>query len=319
MGLFVVEKDGKKIVGKKNKFIADYNDLPTDEELGIEQEVQEELIHEKPVVYEAPKRGLFRKKEKTQIEKKKEIVEESPQEEKASRIVDKTSSLDNYVANDDHYLNNIKYANNDVIIKEEDTSQYKGKLKTESTIFGICFKSILLSYLFLVILAGVIIIGYYVLQRYGLIHFELFPYQETYTVKEFNQYNMKMMGVLALVTVIVSLFVLIAVRWSVQSGLRKKYLSKTNIYIYDVFMIILNILFFVLIIMAMFQMLDNYHEQFELLVQLGKIDGPVNTETIVHFKMFVVIISSMVLAISAYFDVDLIHRKNKFVFDDSVF
>ena len=96
-------------------------------------------------------------------------------------------------------------------------------------------------------------------------------------------------------------------------------MSKINIYIYDVFIVILNVLFFVLIIMAIFNLLDNLHDQFAILVELEKIDGPVNIEAIIHFKMFIVIITSVILALSSYFDVELIYKKNKFVFEDSVF
>ena len=154
MGLFVIEKNGKKIVGGKNKFVVDYEDLPEEikqEDLEREkeleaqqQEEQKELIKEKPVIYEKPKRGLFKKKEKkVKVEKK----EETPEPKKEAKIVDSTSNINNYVSNDRNYLNNITYANNEVEEKIEHSSLYKGKLKTESTIFCICFKSVLMSYL----------------------------------------------------------------------------------------------------------------------------------------------------------------------------
>ncbi len=325
MGLFVVEKNGKKIVGGKNKFVVDYDDLPEEikqEDLERERQLEEqniekqELIKEKPVIYEKPKRGLFKKKEKkVKVEKK----EETPEPKKEDKIVDSTSNINNYVSNDRNYLNNITYANNEVEEKIEDSSLYKGKLKTESTIFGICFKSVLMSYLIFVLICGVIVITYYVLKRFDIFSLQLFKGQDMYTVKEFNNNNLRTMGILAGVTVVLSLIALIAIRWSIRSGLRKKYLSKINIYIYSAFIVILNILFFVLIIMAIFHLLDNLHDQFAILVELEKIDGPVNIEAIIHFKMFIVIITSVILALSSYFDVELIYKKNKFVFDDSVF
>ena len=342
MGLFVIEKNGKKIVGGKNKFVVDYDDLP--EEIKKEDMERERLLREeqerkeaearaleearrleeeakkpqeKPVIYEKPKRGLFKRKEKKVKEKKQEIKEETPKQ--VNKIADKTSNLNNYVSNDRNYLNNITYANIDLENKEEDSSLYKGKLKTESTIFGICFKSILMSYLIFVLICGAIVITYYVLKRFDIFSLQLFKGQDMYTVEEFNNNNLRTMGILAGVTLVLSLISLLAIRMSVRSSLRKKYLSKINIYIYDVFIVVLNILFFVLIIMAIFRLIDNLHDQFAILVELKKIDGPVNIEAIEHFKMFIVIISSVILTLSSYFDVELIYKKNKFVFDDSVF
>ena len=324
MGLFVVEKNGRKIYGKKNKYI-DFQDLPTDEELNIqrqnEPELKEVLKYEpvKPIIYEKPKKSLIKKKEK--VQKKQEVVSIKTEEkvEMPEEIINPTASLNNYVSNDRNYEKHIRSSNNKLFKKEEDTSMYKGKLKTESTIFGICFKSILMTYFLFMILCAIVVVGYLLLDKYDYLHVELFPFQDIYTVERYNFLNMRAMGILAGVTVVVSLFAMFSIRRSVKSCLKKKYLSKTNIYIYDVFIALLNLLFFVLIILAMFNMVDNLHEQFLKLVENGKIDGPVNTETIIHFKMFVVVIASAILAISSYFDIELVYKKNKFIFVDSVF
>lgn len=324
MGLFVVEKNGRKIYGKKNKYIADIKDLPSDEELRASEqelpEVKEVPKYEpvKPVIYEKPKKSLFKKKEKIKKEKSIEITKEE-KEVIPEEIINPTASLNNYVSNDSNYERNIRKANNKLLKKEEDTSMYKGKLKTESTIFGICFKTILLTYFRFMIMCAIVVVGYLLLDKYDYFHLELFPFQEIYTVERFNFLNMRAMGILAIITVVISLFAMFAIRRSVKSSLKKKYLSKVNIYIYDVFIALLNVLFFVLIILSMFYLVDNMHSEFLRLVENGKIDGPVNTETIIHFKMFVVVIASAILAISSYFDIELVYKKNKFIFDDSVF
>ena len=329
MGLFVIEKNGKKIVGGKNKFVVDYKDLPEEikqEDKIREQQMQEqqikqqELIQEKPVIYEAPKKSLFKRKEKVVTPKVEEKKEEPVKKVEKKKIEEKTSSLDNYVSNDRNYLNNITFANAEVKEVEEDTSLYDGnKLKTESTIIGICFKTILISYLIFVLVSGLVLIAYYVLNRFNVLNVELFRLREFYTVREFNNNNMRTMGILAIYTSFFSVLALVAIRTSISMGLKKKYLSKVNIYIYDVFIVLMNVLFFILIILAFFNLIDNLHDQFALLVEMKKIDGPVNIEAIIHFKMFVVIIASMVLTLSYYFGVELIHKKNKFIFDDSVF
>ena len=331
MGLFVIEKNGKKIVGGKNKFVVDYKDLPEEireedrirEQQIQEQQIQEqqqELIHEKPVIYEPPKKRSFKRKEKV-VTPKEEVKKEEPVKKvEKKKIEDKTSSLDNYVSNDRNYLNNIAFANAEVKEVEEDTSLYDGnKLKTESTIIGIAFKTILISYLIFILVSGLVLIAYFVLRKFDVLNVELFRLRDYYTVREFNNNNMRTMGILAIYTTFFSLLALVAIRTSISMGLKKKYLNKVNIYIYDVFIVLMNVLFFILIILAFFNLIDNLHEQFALLVELKKIDGPVNIEAIVHFKMFVVIIASMVLTISSYFGVELIHKKNKFIFDDSVF
>lgn len=84
-----------------------------------------------------------------------------------------------------------------------------------------------------------------------------------------------LLTLLALLIIVSVVFVLI-INFSVKVRFRKSYLSKSNVYVYDTFLIMLNILVFTIIGFVFFLITDGYYKEFSTWIENGVLDPETN-------------------------------------------
>lgn len=188
------------------------------------------------------------------------------------------------------------------------------RLKTENGIINVCVST----FLSVASAIGVIVLIYYVFTKYIGIDFELFTKSATYTVEHFNYELRRTFIILGIFLLASSLMLMLFVNSSVTGRFRKKYLSKVNIYIYDVFIIMFIGVIYILLGVAYFYMLDNLSLVFNNLIKDGMINGKVNIVIVEIFRYIVVVCVSIFIVLNSYLAIGIVHKKNKFVFDEAI-
>lgn len=109
------------------------------------------------------------------------------------------------------------------------------------------------------------------------------------------------------------------IRGSIKGIFKYKYLNKMNIYIYDGFIVIWNIIFYIFIAVLFFLLVNNYQDIFKLLVKVNFMNtANISIEGYSYIKYIIVVVISLFLSLNSLRCVSLVHRLNKFVLEDEV-
>jgi len=247
-----------------------------------------------------------------------------------SPIDDSVSNLTNYVSNESNYLNNIENSNQNKTkedIKDPGLNS-DNEIRVNGNVFEICFFTIFHSYLLFAFLITMVILAlqaaiYFVPSKYFPFinsdgEVELFKNQNSYTTEEYNTEIKYTMLYLTVMTVGIGLLALISMYHATSQRFVKYYLTKWGMIIHSVFVAFIHIFLMVLICLYLFNEVETVYKSLLVMKSLGRFLGDINIKAILHFKMFIVIILSIIMTISAYLCIDLIYNKNKFVLEEKM-
>jgi hypothetical protein len=143
---------------------------------------------------------------------------------------------------------------------------------------------------------------------------ELFHEKNFYSLQTFNSDLGALLLTITSFIFIVSIILVIFTNLSVKIRFRKSYLSKSNVYVYDTFLIVLNILIFSIIGFVFFRITDNYYSIFTGMINDGIVDPEANLGILNLFKYLIVIISSLFISLNSFRGITITHKKNEFIF-----
>lgn len=194
-------------------------------------------------------------------------------------------------------------------VHEEETTE---RLKVERDIITTCLST----FFKMTILSAIIIFLLYLGISYFNTKVEIFPYQSSYTATEFNDYLKRSFILLFLILSFGCSMIMILSNAIVNNQFKKHYLSKINIYIYDVFISIINATIYCIGGWLMFLIVDNLYNKFLFWQTAGSIMGSVNIDTINIFKYVITSVIAIFIVISSFSIWGIVHKSNKFVFED---
>ena len=205
---------------------------------------------------------------------------------------------------------NKKKTSNFNFVKNDNPEMAFGALKTERGIVG----AILSTLFMLVILVIVFFGGGFLLLKILELKIELFHEKNFYSLQTFNSDLGALLLTITSFILIVSIILVIFTNLSVKIRFRKSYLSKTNVYVYDTFLIVLNTLVFSIIGFIFFRITDGYYNEFKMWISNGTIDPEVNLNIMNLFKYLIVIISALFISLNSIRGISITHKKNEFIF-----
>lgn len=228
-------------------------------------------------------------------------------------IIIDSKTLKDYNESTIDYLNNEEEYNYDFASDHTDTlGMEDGRLKNERDIFTTC----LATFAKIIIISGILLVLLYLGFSYLDTKVELFPYQSSYTSIEFNEYIRRSFILLFLLLSFGCSILMIIMTNVVSKQFKNHYLSKINIYIYDVFTILLNTIIYIFGGWCMFNIINNLYEKFVFWQNAGTILGSVNIETINIFKYVITSVIAIFIVINSFSICGIVHKKNKFVFEN---
>ena len=110
----------------------------------------------------------------------------------------------------------------------------------------------------------------------------------------------------------------ISINGSIKSVFKRKYLNKVNVYIYDVFSVILNIIMYSVTSSVCFYYLNMYYDRLEKWQEIGRLVKNANIEIINWFKYAVVIVVAIFIAVNSLKSISIIHSRNEFRLEDEI-
>lgn len=235
------------------------------------------------------------KDEKTKIEGKKEVVKYSG---------NKDDNLLNMLNNADSGYN-YKFEKNISSAKEKELLKEVNLVKAIfSTLINVIFK--------IVISLGFCFCVYYL----SGISINLIPSKTFYTTKEFYQQLSFSFIIFGLSLLLISFILSYFINSSIKGVFKRNYLNKINIFLYYLFIILLNLFIYILLAFVYFKFIDSLYYDFKLLLNSGVLAKGCNIDSILWFKYFIVVIVSIFLSINSYFEILNVYKYNKFVFED---
>lgn len=211
-------------------------------------------------------------------------------------------------------LNSLNNVNNDYNYDFGSThaNQLKDNvIKNETKLIGAClstaFKTII-KFIF------IFLIGYFVVEFSG---FDLFKAGE-YSKEVFNEELNKAIMVMGISLFVLCFFVKGFINGSIKSVFKRKYLNKVNVYVYDVFVVIFNILSYVGVSVLYFYLIDVYYERLSNWKEAGRVLEDVNIEILNYLKYGIVVIVAIFIAFNVLRSLSIVHSKNKYVFEDEI-
>ena len=198
--------------------------------------------------------------------------------------------------------------------KVKDSGMSRGHVKKEYSLFGICISTICLT-LFVFLLTGLIA---WIITKVAHVNISVFPYKDSFTAQEFNSCLRRSFLILSGLLIGLCILVLFSINMTVNSRFINHYLSKYNIYIYDVYVLIINFLTYVGIIYIFFMEITKLNNAFKHWLEDGVITEKVNINTINIFKYVVIIVVVIFMVANSFSLVGIIHKKNRFVFEEEM-
>jgi len=189
-----------------------------------------------------------------------------------------------------------------------------GKIKTEQGLISTCLVTLLKTAIILIIISILLYVGFSLLNN----NIELFPSQSNYTNNEFNEYLKRTFILLFSILIFICSIIMVIINNIVNSQFRYNYLTKINMYIFNIFMILINASLYIINSYCMFQIVDNLHEKFSLWKKAGTIIGEVNIDTINIFKYVIVSVIAIFIVINAFSICNIVHTNNKFILEEEM-
>ena len=112
------------------------------------------------------------------------------------------------------------------------------------------------------------------------------------------------------------LLIVIFINLSVKIRFRKSYLSKTNVYIYGMFICILNVLLYTLLAVVFFNIINSYNTLFVEWYGKNMIDPEASLDILGIFKYVIVVVVAVFMSLNSFRGIAIIHKKNQFIFEN---
>ena len=145
------------------------------------------------------------------------------------------------------------------------------------------------------------------------LRFVLFDEKKYYSFSAFNSELGRCLLTLLVLLIIISFIFVLFINISVKIKFKKAYLSKSNVYVYDLFICMFYILVFSIIGFVFFTILNNYYIDFGLWIRKGKVDPEVNLGIVNIFKYVIVIVTSLFISFNSIKGVSITNKMNNFV------
>ena len=191
-----------------------------------------------------------------------------------------------------------------------------GRIKNEIGIVPACVKTVLNSILKITILLGIV----YLIYKYLNIDIDLTCFEgNEYLTKDVYWDEFKKVGIIFGASLVILCFISkLFINGAIKKVLKKNYLSKLNTYIYDGFITIYNIFYYVVISFGYFRYINNIFDRLESLNETGKIVEGVNIELFGLFKYAVVVVIAVFITLNVLRGVSIVYKKNRFVFEEQL-
>lgn len=189
-----------------------------------------------------------------------------------------------------------------------------GKLKIERGLID----CVIISYLGVFIKLSLLFIFTYAIIYFLDIPFELVIEKEYFTVNEFNKMLIRAGGILLGMLFLICFVVKIAINGSIKKRFRTKYLNKVNIYIYDVFVVILNVILYAFLAFCYFKVIEHINSDFVDFEKAGRLAKDISLNIFGIFKYVIVVIVSIFIALNSMRGIAIVHKRNEFVFNDDL-
>ena len=196
--------------------------------------------------------------------------------------------------------------------KDKNPEMAYGKLKTERGITRTIFSTIFNVFFFIAIVVG----GVFAFFKISGLSFNLFELRDYYTLQQFNSDLGKFILILLGMLMVSSFLMLIFINLSVKIRFRKSYLSKTNVYIYGMFICILNVLLYTLLAVVFFNIINSYNTLFVEWYGKNMIDPEASLDILGIFKYVIVVVVAVFMSLNSFRGIAIIHKKNQFIFEN---
>ena len=227
------------------------------------------------------------------------------------------NNTDNNAMNRLTEMNNLNNINDKFSYREagnvDSSGMYKGRLKVEDSVLSMSLSTLVGLLIFYTIIAAIIFFTLY-FTKYKV---EFFPILDSYSIDQYNTGLLRAVLILFGLLIFACFFVKISINSSIKKKLRKNYLNKSGIYVYDVFICFLNILFYLVLVVFFFLLVNSVHNSIINLNEADKFLGDVNVNLIELFKWVVVVITAIFLPLNCFKGIKIIHENHKFVLEDN--
>jgi hypothetical protein len=198
--------------------------------------------------------------------------------------------------------------------KNKDSGMSFGHIKKEYGLFGICISTI-----FIILIAFALLTMIYLIITKGFnINIRIFPVRDSYTAQEFKAGLRRSFLLLSGLLLGICVLVCLIVNLTVRTRFIKHYLSKFNIFVYDIYVLAINFFLYLGVIYIFFSEVSKLHNSFVKWLSDGVITEAVKTDTINIFKYIIVVVVVIFMVINSFALIGIIHKKNRFVFEEEM-
>lgn len=197
---------------------------------------------------------------------------------------------------------------------EEKTNNKENNLTNEEVIknevsLGICIGATIGE-----IMIVLVIIYLLILVALNVFHFKvnIFPLLEEYSLKEYNMAIRRCFVMLSGFLIAICLVLKFVINNAIKTRFVKKYLKKLNVYLYDVFILVINTGLYIFIAWIFFKIVNDIHADILLMNFIEN----VNVDTINIFKYVIVVIIAIFGVLNSFAGIGINHQRNKFVLED---
>lgn len=239
---------------------------------------------------------------KVKKEFKPNVGPEEMPKQKENLFGDSLDMLNN-LNNDSHY----DFGSDKVSVNDRDV------IKLEEPIVKCCINTFTKSFL----KVGIVCLICYLLLKVFNVDFKIFLVQD-YSKEIFYSELRKLFIIVSIILLLVCILIKISINGSIKSVFKRKYLNKVNVYIYDVFSVILNIIMYSVTSSVCFYYLNMYYDRLEKWQEIGRLVKNANIEIINWFKYAVVIVVAIFIAVNSLKSISIIHSRNEFRLEDEI-
>lgn len=239
---------------------------------------------------------------KVKKEFKPNVGQEEMPKQKENLFGDSLDMLNN-LNNDSHY----DFGSDKVSVNDRDV------IKLEEPIVKCCVNTFTKSFL----KVGFVCLICYLLLKVFNVDFKIFLVQD-YSKEIFYSELRKLFIIVSIILLLVCILIKISINGSIKSVFKRKYLNKVNVYIYDVFSVILNIIMYSVTSSVCFYYLNMYYDRLEKWQEIGRLVKNANIEIINWFKYAVVIVVAIFIAVNSLKSISIIHSRNEFRLEDEI-
>ena len=214
----------------------------------------------------------------------------------------------NHKANNNQVMSDYTNVSNNLYNDYDNVGMNGNTIKSEVKITTICVKTVIEISVILAIIIALVFVSTNIF-NYKV---TLFTKLDEYTLKDYNAEVRRSFALLSGALVAICFIVKIVINNAIRGRFSKKYLKKINIYIYDGFIVLINVILYILIAAFFFYLVNEIN----IIIQNGKFIEEVNKDTINIFKYVIVIVITIFGVLNSFNGISIIHKKNKFVLED---